>query len=158
VDWDNRKIAANEKKHPDAHWFSGDWDRVIKKEHKIFNPGIIFLDLTSMATTPLVFRATKRALRRSPPDTYLFVNVMMNNPRDPKVLFTIQDFPRLLAKSITVEDFRDWQYITYENNGRWEGFPIKNAIPGNVLYLRYSCTGQTTMVLYPLWKRHRNDL
>jgi len=79
VDWDNRKISANEKKHPDAHWFSSDWDRVIKREHKVFNPGIIFLDLTSMATTPLVFRATKRALRRSPPDTYLFVNVMIND-------------------------------------------------------------------------------
>lgn len=39
-------IENNQKRHPEANWFKGDWLEVIEENYEIFNPGLIYFDHT----------------------------------------------------------------------------------------------------------------
>lgn len=152
VDWDSRKIAGNVRKHPDAHWICGDWESVIKENVKIFNPEVVFLDFTSMAGTEKILSATQRTLCRCPPGTYLFTNVMLNNPRDPSVFFTFETFPQRLMEYTNSLDWEGWTAFYSNDLKKMKNLPVASVSGKGILCYPYSCTGYTIMAMYPFWK------
>lgn len=137
VDLDENKINLNKKTHPEATWIIGDWVEVLKDNPKLFNPGIVFLDSTSMASTESLLRATRITLCRCPVNTYLFVNVMLNNPRTGNSKISLETFPSKISEFINAEDWKGWQ--TFGSEG--------------IICYPYNCTGLTNMALYPFWKK-----
>lgn len=133
VDRDVRNIRNNKKNHPEANWFYGEWDSIIRKQQKIFNPAIVFLDSTSMAGTDSLIQSTYDTMLQCPSGTFIFVNVMLNNPRDPKKIFTKLCFIDKLVEVIQRNLFDHWYY------------------PGKCF--TYNATGHTKMATYPLIRK-----
>jgi hypothetical protein len=133
VDRDIRNIRQNKKNHPKANWFHGEWDVILRKHRAMFNPSLIFLDSTSLAGTASIIQTAHDTMLMSPPRTFLFVNIMLNNPRDPKQgRFTVNNFIDNLANIMHVNLFRQWTYYD--------------------CCFVYNATGYTKMATYPLWR------
>ena len=130
VDRDIRNIKKNEKNHPQAHWYHGEWDSVLRKNKKIFNPALVFLDSTSLAETDSIIQSTHDTMLLCPPGTFLLVNVMLNNPRNPLVQsFESTTFIGKLTDMMHEGLFKKWEY------------PSKCFV--------YNATGYTKMATYP---------
>jgi hypothetical protein len=156
VDWDGRKIKGNKKRHPQAHWLAGDWEEVLLEYPELFNPEIVFLDFTSLASTEKILSATQQTLRSCPMETYVFVNTMLNIPHPHKSQPGVPrfketwTFPDELAKYITDSDFQGWAYLSCKD---LMNIGIQDEDPkDSIACYRYTCTGSTFMCMYALWK------
>ena len=129
VDHSVTNIKKNKISHPEAHWFYGDWDKVLKRHLDIFDPAIVYLDSTSMPKTNHLIQMVLNIMLYSRVDTMVFVNVMLNNPRDPKIVFTESDF---------INELNSKTYVQFINKWKFYGKAII-----------YCATGQTTMATYP---------
>jgi len=129
----------------------GDWELQILLHSDEFNPEIVFLDFTSMAGTGLILSATNQTMRLCPAGTYLFVNVMLNNPRDPNVFLNEETFPRALAKTLDDSIFRGWK-IFYGKDVDPKFAADRNLPKNGVLCYPYNCTSYTMMTMYPFYK------
>jgi hypothetical protein len=129
VDRDIRNIQKNSKNHPQAHWFHGEWDVVLRKNKDQFTPAIIFLDSTSMAETEGIIQSTHNTMLQSPPGTFLFVNVMLTNPYDHLKTILPTRFIDQLAGIMQADLFEQWTYF-------------KQCFV-------YNATGYTRMATYP---------
>ena len=133
VDRDIRNIRKNKSNHPTAHWYHGEWNAVLRKNKGMFNPAIVFLDSTSMAETESIVRSTYETMLICPPSTFLFVNVMLNNPRDPTKQFTGNSFIKKLADITHEIVWKKWIY-----DGKC---------------FEYNATGYTKMATYPFIRK-----
>ena len=132
VDRSEEIIKANRKVHPGASWYFGEWDTVLRRNSKKFNPAIVHLDFTSMAMTQAVINTVLQTMSLCELDTFVFVNVMLNNPRDPRVRFKKGDFIEKLYRT-TYNEFID----------KWKFFNQATL---------YCATGWTRMATYPFRK------
>lgn len=151
VDKSENKIKRNQKKHPEANWLFGDWETTVLAHSKEFNPEIVFLDFTSMANTNLILSATNQTMRLCSAGTYLFVNVMLNNPRDPSVFLTEETFPIALAETLDDNTFRGWK-VFYGRDIDEKLIPYRSLPKNGVLCYPYNCTSYTMMTMYPFYK------
>lgn len=133
VDRDIRNIRNNKRNHPTAHWFHGEWNVILRKNKTLFRPALIFLDSTSMAGTSSLLQTVQKTMLMCPPGTFLFINLMLNNPRDPKVCYAPVSFMKKLYAAMHPDILRRWTY------------------PGKCFV--YNATGYTKMATYPLWRK-----
>ena len=132
VDRSEEIIQENIINHPEAHWYHGEWDSVIRGNSRTFDPAVIYLDLTSMAKTEAVLRTVNATMNLCDVDTFIFINVMLNNPRDPKIHFHDDDFLNGFYASTFIEFNKNWHFFDKA--------------------LHYNATGLTNMVTYPFRK------
>jgi hypothetical protein len=129
VDRDRETIKKNRKIHPEAKWFHGEWEVLLCT--KIIRPAMIYLDTTNFVGSQRVIRLTKVTMDYCPIGTFLFVNVMLNNPHHHnKVVLNKEEFITKLATSLT-KRWRD----------KWEDYGW---------CLPYQSTKYTKMATYPL--------
>jgi hypothetical protein len=103
VDISKEKIEKNKVWHPEAHWFAGDWVRVLMANQKLYNPSVVYLDSTSVVKGHSIINmvcATLEYTKRG----IIFVNMMINNPHNGKD-YDPRDFMENLLKNIR-EDIR----------------------------------------------------
>jgi hypothetical protein len=132
VDRSEEIIKANKETHPEASWYFGEWDTVLRRNSKKFNPAIVYLDFTSMAMTRAVINMVLQTMSLCELDTFVFVNVMLNNPRDPRVRFKKEDFIEKLYHTTYKEFIDKWKFYNQA--------------------IVYCATGWTRMATYPFRK------
>lgn len=118
-------IRKNKKIHPEAKWLHGEWRHIISTQK--FKPSIIYLDTTSFVGADEVLRLTKYTMLFCPVNTFLFINVMLNNPRNGE-LYDEEKYIKRLN-----------QALTPSYGDRFEPFS---------LCFTYSATGLTKMCTY----------
>ena len=127
VDRDSTIIKQNRVWHPEAHWYAGEWTEIIQRLD--FKPALIYLDTTSFADRRAAVReVVTTMLRCRQPETVLFANLMLTDPRTHKAL----DSNALLESIRTAVPPRELR--------RWN-LEIENY--------DYASTGKTTMLTYP---------
>jgi len=132
VDRSEEIIKANRKTHPEASWYYGEWDTILRRNSKKFNPAIVHLDFTSMAMTRAVINTVLQTMSLCELNTFVFVNVMLNNPRDPRVKFKKEDFIEKLYQTTYKEFIDNWEFYNQA--------------------IMYCATGWTRMATYPFRK------
>lgn len=126
VDRDETIVAQNRTWHPEANWYGGEWVNIINSVE--FNPAMIYLDTTAFADRRAAVRdVVGTMLLCRNPQTVLFANAMLNDPRshrkiDPNGLL------QLICKGIPPRELRRWN-LSVEN-------------------FDYAMTGKTTMMTY----------
>jgi hypothetical protein len=128
IDRDPTLIVENQELHPEATWLCGDLYYVFLRNSGTLNPAIFYLDSTSLAVTYNLIKTVELVMAECPPETFLFVNVMLNNPHFNPVNFTVDDFPKTLCSSITADVWKKWIL--------------------DPKCIRYSMTGYTNMATY----------
>ena len=111
VDRGRRTIRDNRKTHPTAKWFLGEWRDIISTRN--FRPAIIYLDTINFVGAETVIELTEQTMYFCPVGTFLFINVMLNNPHSGKsgAIYDEEEFIKKLNDALTVdygEDFHSF--------------------------------------------------
>jgi hypothetical protein len=130
VDREKEIIEQNRIWHPEAHWYWGDWNHVIR-ECDDFNPALIYLDLINFSCNRKISGIVSSTMLLCPINTILLVNVMLNDPRS-SIVFQAQDLIRNLEKIVPSLELEKWMK------------EIKNY--------NYNATGKTEMITYVFYK------
>jgi len=144
IDLSKKNIMLSQKNHPEANFFCGEWTRVIQKNRAIFNPEIVYLDTTHVGNSKSAADITRFTMTCCPPGTFLFVNVMLNNPHNGK---------GILAEDFTL-NLRNTLNPSIAN--LWEDFG-SSISQGKCLFYKYNATGLTKMGTY-IFRRKNNEL
>lgn len=108
VDRDKEAIKRNRKTHPEARWFHGEWEVFLCT--KIIRPAMIYLDTTNFVGSQRIIRLTKLTMSFCPVGTFLFVNVMLNNPHHrSKEVHHKEEFIKKLATTLTERKREKWE-------------------------------------------------
>ena len=130
VDRDPKIIKQNIKCHPDAHWYSGEWDEVI--EENKFNPAMIYLDMTAFTDNRIALNLTVNTMLLCPSKTLLLINTMLNDPRSRRT-FDPREIISNLSSKIPTFELKLWDE--------------------KVESYTYSATGRTSLVTHVLHKK-----
>lgn len=110
IDRDKETIKRNRKAHPEAKWFHGEWE-VFLCTKKIY-PAMIYLDTTHFVGADKIIKLTKFTMNYCPSGTFLFVNVMLNNPHHhSKFVYDKEEFVKKLGISMTETKHNNWKYF-----------------------------------------------
>ena len=130
VDWDVDKIQQNRLWHPEANWYVGEWLEVIREQDN-FNPSMVYLDTTNFADHLPAAKIVASTMYLCQPNTVLFANVMLNDPRSHQK-FDPAGLMRHLEKSVASKELSKWQ--------------------SNIENYVYNGSGKTNMITYALHK------
>jgi hypothetical protein len=78
IDISKKVIRENRRSHPEAKFFHGEWRDIISTQK--LRPALIYLDTTSFVGADNILELTEYTMIFCPIDTFLFINVMLNNP------------------------------------------------------------------------------
>lgn len=120
IDYDIKNegiIEFNQKEHPEANWFKGEWLEVIEENYEIFNPALVYFDYTRTVVTAGCHMYLARTLNLCPAGTIVAANLMLsdghsNRRFDPNML--VDNLGMHLRSSI------DWKmldrYYSYKSS------------------------------------------
>lgn len=131
VDRNELLIAENRVAHPEAYWYAEEWLDVIRRPE--FNPALIYLDMTSFAGHRVSTSLVAETMLRCPPETVIFANVMLNDPRSSRRFDPFKLIANLSGR-ISPLELEQWNW----------GDGIDNY--------EYATTHQTDMMTYVLHK------
>lgn len=106
VDRSPEIIQQNEKWHPKAHWYAGEWSDVIRDND--FNPAMIYLDTTSFIDTANTADLVANTMPLCPSNTVMIVNAMINDPRSRK-RFDYRQLVELISKRMGSLELNKWK-------------------------------------------------
>ena len=106
VDISPVKICRNVKRHPKAHWFSGEWVATLQEHLDIYHPSIVYLDTCSVLEMSPSIELTAATLEYTQSGV-VFINLMQNNPHNGNV-YTIENFIKTLVENISPECREQW--------------------------------------------------
>lgn len=131
VDWDENIIEQNKEWHPEAHWYHGEWIKVIREQDN-FNPALIYLDVTKFADRIGAANMVASTMHLCPIDTVLLVNVMLSDPRS-SVKFDAAMLVQRIVKSVGTFELKKWA--------------------AKVDNFEYNATRKTNMITYVFYKK-----
>lgn len=106
IDYDIKNegiIEFNQKEHPEAHWFKGEWLKVIENNYHLFNPALVYFDYTRTVITIGCHLYLAKTLNICPKRTIVAANLMLSDGHSKK-----RFDPNLLIKNIS-------KYLRYPN-------------------------------------------
>lgn len=133
VDYDEAIILQNKKWHPDANWVCAYWEDGIRSVDN-FDPSLIYLDMTSFASTEKVLYCINSTMHRCKKGTVLLVNLMLNDPRSSR-FFDASYIITALPKTVPSLELEKW-------NQKVESFT-------------YNATGYTEMKTFVFFKKRK---
>jgi hypothetical protein len=131
VDRDGDIVRQNREWHPQAHWYEGEWLKVIE-DYDDFNPALVYLDITGFADHRIATDNVVKTMMFCPSKTLLLANVMLNDPRSSRQ-FDQNALLRNLEVKVPASELSKWTP------------QVENYI--------YSATGKTFLMTYVLWKQ-----
>lgn len=82
IDYDLKNegiIEFNQKQHPEANWFKGDWLEVIQENYERFNPAIVYFDYTRTVVTLECHLCLSKTMDMCPVGTMIAANLMLSD-------------------------------------------------------------------------------
>ncbi len=107
VDLDEAIIKRNRAAHPDAHWYAGEWTKVIRLDE--FNPAMVYLDTTSVVDLRVAIRLVTETMLLCPPDTVLFANVMWNFSYQDHVRHDSDLLIEQISRKVPASELSQWE-------------------------------------------------
>lgn len=102
VDYDIQNsgiIERNRKTHPEAHWFKGEWLRVLDDNYDRFNPALIYFDYTFTVVSPKTYRNLAGTMNICPPDTVIAANIMISDGHSNRK-YSVDDFVNRIWRNV----------------------------------------------------------
>ncbi len=105
---DEKIIEFNQKEHPEANWFKGDFMSVIEQNYDIFNPALIYFDYTATvnnkAAHKMLINLMNMCTPKRNPNTVIVANLMVSDGHS-KRKFIPDDLIKSLKNIV-----QEWNY------------------------------------------------
>ena len=106
VDYDTAIIDKNKAWHPEAHWYAGDWEDILRDVD--FNPAMVYLDTVNFADNDRAARLISFTMSHCPEGTVLFTNVLKNDPRS-SIKFETSSLRKRLERHVMPNELKRWE-------------------------------------------------